>query len=70
MTEKQRCPLCGREYDGEPALSRVDNNTLICSDCGQRQALHELGISPIDPDFEVMVGYYSHAVNAGERAAE
>ena len=28
------CPLCGRTYHGAPALSREDNKTLICPDCG------------------------------------
>ena len=32
------CPLCGRAYHGAPALSREDNETLICPDCGTRQA--------------------------------
>ena len=31
------CPLCGRTYHGAPALSREDNETLICPDCGTRQ---------------------------------
>ena len=29
------CPLCGRTYHGAPALSREDNETLICPDCGK-----------------------------------
>ncbi len=40
------CPLCGRAYLEAPALSRTDNETLICPDCGTRQALESLGISP------------------------
>lgn len=39
MATKQRCPICGQEYTGAPALSRTDNQTLICPDCGTRQAL-------------------------------
>lgn len=38
------CPLCGRNYEGHPALSRTDNKTLICPECGQRQALESIGI--------------------------
>ena len=45
MSEKAKCPLCGQEYEGRPALSRADNQTLICPDCGTRQALDELGIA-------------------------
>ena len=38
------CPLCGRAYHGAPALSREDNETLICPDCGTREALDSLGV--------------------------
>ncbi len=33
------CPLCGLILVGYPALSRVDNKTDICSNCGLREAL-------------------------------
>ncbi|MBQ6052270.1 MAG: hypothetical protein IJL30_03155 [Clostridia bacterium] len=39
------CPLCGKIYSGYPALSRTDNETLICPDCGTRQALESIGIT-------------------------
>lgn len=39
------CPKCGRPITGHPALSRTDNTTLICADCGTREALESLGIS-------------------------
>ena len=38
------CPLCGKMYCGVPALSRTDNETLICPDCGTRQALQSIGV--------------------------
>ena len=38
------CPICGQAYTSEPALSRTDNKTLICPECGQRQALESIGI--------------------------
>ena len=41
----RRCPRCGLEYTGHPALSREDNETLICPDCGTREALATLGIT-------------------------
>lgn len=40
------CPKCGQTYIGHPALSRADNETLICPDCGVREALDSLGIEP------------------------
>ena len=39
------CPRCGRTYSEHPTLSRVDNETLICPDCGTREALESIGIS-------------------------
>ena len=39
------CPHCGKTYHEYPALSRIDNQTLICPDCGSREALAEIGIS-------------------------
>ena len=39
------CPLCGMRYDAPPALSRTDNVTPICPDCGTRQALESIGVS-------------------------
>ena len=40
------CPRCGQSYFELPALSRVDNETLICPDCGTREALDSLGVKP------------------------
>ena len=44
------CPLCGRPYHGIPALSREDNKTLICPDCGTRQALQSIGVEPSEQE--------------------
>lgn len=38
------CPICGKTYRAVPALSRKDGRTLICPDCGTREALAGLGI--------------------------
>ena len=35
------CPRCGKNYDGYPALSCVDNATNICSACGTAEAAEE-----------------------------
>ncbi|MDD4291059.1 MAG: hypothetical protein PHX51_02310 [Clostridia bacterium] len=42
---KTICPKCNKEYVGCPSLSRVDNETLICPDCGTREALESIGVS-------------------------
>lgn len=33
------CPKCKKEYEGYPAISRKDNKTEICSECGLLEAL-------------------------------
>ena len=38
------CPKCGQSYKGRPALSREDDKTLICPDCGVREALESIGV--------------------------
>ena len=44
------CPICGRTYHGVPALSRIDNETLICPDCGTRQAPQSIGVEPSEQE--------------------
>lgn len=44
VTRLAVCPRCGKPYTGYPALSRLDNTTEICPDCGTREALAEIGI--------------------------
>ena len=34
---ERTCPKCGCAYHGRPALSRTDNETLICPDVYKRQ---------------------------------
>ena len=38
------CPRCGKPYSAPPALSRTDNETLFCPDCGTREALESIGV--------------------------
>lgn len=44
VTRIRICPRCGKNYCGAPALSRADNETQICSDCGTREALESIGV--------------------------
>ena len=38
--EKERiCPKCGKAYTAPPALSRMDNETLICPLCGTAESI-------------------------------
>lgn len=41
MIQVRTCPKCGGEYTEHPALSRTDNETEICPDCGTREALED-----------------------------
>ena len=40
------CPKCGRTYHDHPAISRVDNRTEICPDCGIHEAMEDAGLGP------------------------
>ena len=44
MIQLSVCPRCGRSFCERPALSRLDNETLICPDCGTREALDSIGV--------------------------
>ena len=46
VTRLAVCPRCGKAYHEPPALSRLDNETLICPDCGTREALDSIGVAP------------------------
>ena len=59
------CPVCGREYLEVPALSRVDNATLICPDCGVREALNSIGVA--EAEQEEILGIL-HRARRGEDA--
>ena len=37
--QEKICPKCGNCIQGHPALSRADNKTEICSNCGTLEAL-------------------------------
>ena len=50
MQKIRICPLCGCSYTGHPALSRTDGETLICPDCGTRQALDSIGIGEAEQE--------------------
>lgn len=63
MNDKKKkeaiCPICGKSYTGEPALSRKDNATLICPDCGIMEALASLGIAH-DEQEQILETIHSH----------
>ncbi len=46
MNKTNKCPRCDKTYTGYPALSRRDNKTDICSNCGTEEALYDFRLSP------------------------
>ena len=40
----RKCPKCGKLFSERGAVSRVDNVTIICPDCGTREALESIGV--------------------------
>ena len=53
------CPLCGATYHERPALSRADGESLICPDCGIREALASIGIEP-DEQEKILQKIHEH----------
>lgn len=45
MKENMKCPKCGRNIERLQALSREDNKTMICDECGIREALDAMGLT-------------------------
>lgn len=41
MKEKE-CPKCKKKYTEHSAISRVDNKTEICPECGHKEAVEAL----------------------------
>lgn len=50
ITRLAVCPRCGKTYHEPPALSRLDNETLICPDCGTREALQSIGVDTAEQE--------------------
>ena len=40
----RKCPKGGKLFSERGAVSRVDNVTIICPDCGTREALESIGV--------------------------
>lgn len=45
--KRRKCPKCGYYYTSHPALSREDNKTEICSECGVAEALESFYASEL-----------------------
>lgn len=58
--ELRTCPKGGKRYWEYPAISREDNETLICPDCGTREALSGMGISKEEQE-KILAIIHHHA---------
>lgn len=47
--DDMECPICGRQVERLLALSRTDNKTMICEECGTREALESLPSGALTP---------------------
>ena len=57
--EERICPKCGSTYTEYPALSRTDNKTLICPDCGIREALESMEVSKEEQEKIISIIHHS-----------
>ena len=46
------CPRCYEPYKGHTVLSRRDNKTDICSDCGTAEAMNDFARNPLEIGIE------------------
>lgn len=50
LVQLHTCPRCGGVYSGHGAVSRVDNVTIICPDCGTRESLESIGVDETEQE--------------------
>ena len=50
ITRTAVCPRCGKVYTDRPAISRADDKTPICPDCGTRESRESIGIDTAEQD--------------------
>lgn len=53
----KKCPKCNKEYDRLLAVSRRDNETMICDDCGTAEALDDFPFAECLEGLMREVGY-------------
>lgn len=55
----QKCPKCGRGFPRLLALSRTDNKTMICDDCGIQEALGAVPPRTMSPQEKTRAAVYA-----------
>lgn len=61
IREPRICPKCGQSYTERSALSRVDNQSLICADCSTHEALDSIGVSTEEQDKIISIIHRNYA---------
>jgi len=46
VKEGEQCPRCDGPADNSCTLSRKDNATELCNDCGNKEAFEDMNIMP------------------------
>lgn len=68
---ERRCPLCKYYYSEYPAISRFDNKTEICPECGEIEAMTmflQPGFKGFDPNSKPKVGKHGKVVDFRQTA--
>lgn len=55
----EKCPKCGRSFPRLLDLSRTDNKTMICDDCGIREALGAVPSRMMSPQEKARAAVYA-----------
>lgn len=50
-----KCPRCGKSFEKLLALSRTDNKTMICDECGTMEALESVSDGTLTPQERTML---------------
>lgn len=53
----KKCPICNYYYSEPSALSRTDNKTKICQDCGTKQAIKAFDKWLLNPERKTIEEY-------------
>jgi transcription elongation factor Elf1 len=62
-----KCPKCGRETEWLRSLSRADNKTMICDECGTKEALDAAGLTEGSSIREAIMNDIRHGITPQER---
>jgi transcription elongation factor Elf1 len=61
-----RCPRCESMESGYPAVSRRDNKTEICSDCGTEEAMFDFSRESIPKIVQKELNFMQKLINANK----